>query len=79
MPIAAAPMNKKVTHTNTFDSQPLLNSPMISELAAILAISAISGTATTPFMTAVTIRALIGSMPKKLIERPSSVAMVMTL
>ncbi len=52
MPNAAAPIAIKVTHKMVFESHPLLNSPIIFSLEAILRIKNRSGTAATPFKTA---------------------------
>jgi len=76
MAIAAAAISVKVAHTKIFDNTPLLYCPMIFSLRAILAIMNMSGTAATPLNTAVKTRALIGSIPIKLMVSPMSVAMV---
>ena len=78
MPIAATSIRMKVSQRNIFDSQPLRCSPIIFLFDETTAMIAMSGTATTPFKTAVTISALIGSMPTKLIKSPMSVATVIT-
>ncbi len=67
-----------VIQTVVLDNHPLRYSPIIFLLRAILAIKKIKGTAATPLKTAVKTRALIGSMPIKLIIKPISVAIVIT-
>jgi hypothetical protein len=64
---AAVPMKRKVSHTPTCESQPLVNWPIIFGAVAMRAIRKMSGTATTPLMTAVIINAFTGSMPTKVV------------
>lgn len=72
-------MVAKVSHNKTVEIRVFLCSPIIFSLLETLAITKINGTEVTPLNTAVKTKALIGSIPIKLIKSPIKVDAILYL
>ena len=77
MPTAASAMTPVATHPTITRPRVRVKRPMIFGRVASSIIIAITGTATTPLMTALQNSALIGSIGVKLRAAPMTVAMAM--
>ena len=78
MPRAESAIMANVSQTTTRDNAPPAYAPKIFLFVLILPIKNINGTATTPLMTAVKTKALMGFMPIKFRQRPRTVEIIIT-